>query len=45
VARLRDALEHWEATTTPPPPIKPASKREVDSTIIQQLKALGYLEE
>ena len=43
--RLSDALERWEATTTARPPINRDSNREVDSTIILQLKALGYLEE
>jgi arylsulfatase A-like enzyme len=45
VERLREALVQWEARTNARPPINRDSKREIDSTVIQQLKALGYLEE
>jgi arylsulfatase A-like enzyme len=45
VQRLREDLLAWEAATHARPPINRDSKREVDSTVIQQLKALGYLEE
>ena len=45
VERLREALRRWEDETNARPPINRDSKREVDSTVVQQLKALGYLEE
>jgi len=45
VERLREALMQWEATTHARPPVNRDSKREIDSTVVQQLKALGYLEE
>lgn len=45
VHRLREALMAWEAATHARPPINRDSKREIDSTVVQQLKALGYLEE
>ncbi len=42
--RLQTAIEEWEARTTARPPINRDAKNEVDSEVVKQLRALGYLE-
>ena len=42
--RLEAALAEWERTTLARPPINRDAAKEISSTIIQQLEALGYLE-
>jgi len=42
--RLESALLEWERTTLARPPINRDARKEVDSTVVEQLRALGYLE-
>ncbi len=42
--RLEAALSEWEAATTALPPINRDADKEVDSEVVRQLRALGYLE-
>ena len=42
--RLEAALADWEARTTARPPINRDADKEVDSEVVKQLRALGYLE-
>jgi len=42
--RLEATLLEWERTTLARPPLNRDHAKEIDSTVIQQLEALGYLE-
>ncbi len=44
VARLEQALLEWDEQTLARPPINRDHNREVDDTMIRQLRALGYLD-